>query len=352
MLEMKKNVLLLSFIMLLTFLFGCTNSTNDKKNTSENSKEQALKVADYYPIKENVRYVYEGNGNEYASYNVHIDYTSENKVQQRVDNGGTVSVKVIELRDGKVIKVLSRGEAYYRENLLKTKDGEEEVLLMEPLVKGTSWQVNDSKKRTITNISVNIDTPSGSYKAIEVTTEGANDKTIDYYAKSVGLVKSEFISEDIEVTSSLSKIEENVPLIQKISFFYPNVNDDKIHYINRDISFNTNDITRQVLVAAYKEVVESSLGIVFNTNTKINSLYLNKDGMVYIDLNEAFLTEMNAGAGYESMILKSIANTFGKYYGSEKIILTIDNNLYESGHIAMEKGQFIKVDYDDSIKNE
>ena len=353
---MKKGILLFSLVLLLAFLFGCTNFDNDKNsgndsnNINEKSAPEFLEIKDYYPMKENIKYVYEGKGNEYASYNVYIDYTSEGKVQQRVDNGGTVMAKVVELKDGKITRLLSRGEAYYRENLLETKGDEDEVLLMEPLTKGTTWKLKDSRVRTITDTSVDITTPAGSYKAIEVVTEGSNDKTIDYYAKNVGLVKSVFTSGETEVTSSLSKIEEKVSLTQKISFFYPNVNDDKIYYKDKDISFKTNDITRQVLASAYKELVDNSLGKVFSTNTKINSLYLNKDNMVYIDLNKDFVRSMNAGSGYESMILQSIANTFGKYYNSEKIILTIDNNLYESGHIVMEKGQYIEVKYDDAIE--
>lgn len=359
MLKMKKNIVLFGFVLLLTFLFGCTsfinhknsgNNSNTNNSITQDPTPQLLKIEDYYPIKENIKYVYDGKGNEYASYSVYIDYTSEDKVQQRVDNGGTIMAKIVELKNGKITRLLSRGEAYYRENLLETKGNEEEVLLMEPLIKGTTWKLQDSRIRTITGTSVDITTPSGNYKAIEVVTEGSNDKTIDYYAKNVGLVKSVFISGETEITSSLSKIEENVSLIQKISFFYPNVNDDKIYYKDKDISFKTNDITRQVLESAYKEPIGNNLGKVFSTNTKINSLYLNKDNMVYIDLNKDFVTEMNAGSGYESMILQSIANTFGKYYNSEKVILTIDNNPYESGHIVMKKGEYIKVKYDDAVE--
>lgn len=353
---MKKNIVIFSLVVLLAFLFGCTNFDNNKSNgngsnnINEESSPKDLEIKDYYPIKENMKYVYEGKGNEYASYNVYIDYTSEGKVQQRVDNGGTVMAKVVELKDGKITRLLSRGEAYYRENLLQIKFDEDEVLLMEPLIKGTTWTLKDSRVRTITNTSVDITTPMGSYKAIEVVTEGSNDKTIDYYAENVGLVTSVFTAGETEVTSSLSKIEENVSLTQKISFFYPNGNEDKIYYKDKDISFKTNDITRQVLESAYKELVENSLGKVFSTNTRINSLYLNKDNIVYIDLNKDFASEMNAGSGYESMILQSIANTFGKYYNSEKIILTIDNNLYASGHIIMEKGEYIEVKYNDDIE--
>jgi hypothetical protein len=66
--------------------------------------------------------------------------------------------------------------------------------------------------------------------------------------------------------------------------------------------------------------------------------------MVYIDLNRAFVNEMNAGAGYEALILQSVANTFGQYYGVDRVLLTIDAELYESGHIALKKGEYLKVD--------
>ena len=105
-----------------------------------------------------------------------------------------------------------------------------------------------------------------------------------------------------------------------------------------------------MLETAYKESVNGNVGKVLSTNANINSLYLNKDNHVYIDLNKDFITNMNAGAIYEEMILQSIAKTFGQYYNSDKVFLTIDNKLYESGHISMEKGEFLKVDYQDAIQ--
>lgn len=307
---------------------------------------QTATVQDYFPLKENVRYVYEGQGNEYAAYTIMNDYLAERKVQQRVDNGGTVLARVLEITDGKLVRLLSKEEAYYRENLLDERT-ESEILLMEPLIKGTSWNTSDSRTRTITETAAKVTTPSGNYEALEVTTQGPNGVTKDYYAKNIGLVKSVFTFEGNEITSSLSKIEEDQALKQTVSFFYPDAQEDKIYYTDKEISFKTNDITRSVLETAYKENAKTNLAKVFSANTKINSLYLNQDGMVYIDLSEAFMTEMNAGSGYESMILQSIANTFGKYYNADKVVLTVDNKLYESGHIVMEKGEFIQVELDD-----
>ena len=358
---MKKIFCIISILLISVTLFGCKGQNNGEEKVSpnknesgnneniENNKTEDLVIEDYFPINENVRYVYEGNGNEYASYNVYIDYTSENKIQLRIDNGGTVRSEVIEVKDGKVKRILSKPETYYRENFLK-KTGEEEVLLMEPLKNGTSWTLKDSSLRKITNTSADITTPLGSYKAIEVVTESKDGKTSDYYVKNIGLVKSVFIFGDNEVTSSLSNIEENASLVQNVSFFYPNINDDKTYYENKEVTFKTNDITKKVLFDAYKDTMRSKANKEFSNNVNINSLYLNQDGMVYVDLNEVFMKEMNAGALYESMILQSIANTFGKYYNSEKVILTIDNKLYESGHILMNKGEYLKVNYDNAIE--
>ena len=327
-----------------------TNNDNNKnQNTANNnngSKEPEINlvtIKEYFPMKKNTRYIYEGAGNEFASFDVYNDYISGNKVQQRINNGGTTIVQVLELSSGKLSKVFSKGEAYYRENRLNENAVGKEILLMEPLKKGTTWKLNDGRKRTITNTAVDLTTKTGNYKALEVTTESTSDKTIDYYAPNVGLVKSILVSGETQISSTLADIEENVPLVQKINFYYPNSNDEKIYYKKQEISFYTNEITRKVLGEAYKKAPTNELGRVFSDNTKINSLYLNRDGMVYIDLNHAFIDEMSAGARYEAMILQCIVNTVGQYYQSEKVYLTIENKPYESGHILMGKGEFFKV---------
>lgn len=303
-------------------------------------------IAEYFPIYENVRMVYEGHGNEFAFFNAYIDYTADNRVQQRIDNGGSQLVRVIEVRDNAIVEVLFRGETYYRENLLKAV-GDEEILLMEPLAQGTSWALKDGSTRKITSVSADVTVPFGSYKAIEVTTESEHGTTIDYYAAGVGLVKTVFKSEGAEISSVLSEIERDVPFVQMVNFYYPNVEDESLLlYESREIAFKTNDVTRMILEQAYKAGSEDLNSPVFTKNTRINSLYLNKDGMVYIDLSKEYITEMSAGAGFELAMLQCIANTFGQYYHADRVLLTIDGELYSSGHIELEKGQYLEVNFE------
>jgi len=319
-----------------------TTVTPQATATANTSTSSA--IAAYYPFNSNKKYTYEGSGNEYASYTVYTDYTTSDRVQFRINNGGTETVKVMEIKNGELKVLVQKSECYYRENFTTTKNTTGDVLLKEPLVKGTTWTSSDGNKRYISNTNVSITTPTGVYNCIEVTTEYPDSKTADYYAQKVGLVKSVFTSNGTEVSSTLGKIENNIKFTQAIRFYYPNINDDTIYYVTKNVSFSTNDITRTKLEAEYK-TVPANLGKVLTTNAKIKSLYLGSNDTLYVDFSKQLVTEMNAGSGYESMILQSITNTLGGYYGVNKVYLTVEENPYSSGHIYMQKGETFKTDF-------
>ena len=299
-------------------------------------------LREYLPIKNNVRFVFEGQGNEFASYNVIHPYTAENRVQQRVNNGGTVLARVIALTDSRMERVYSEGETYTRENFLDKTQGPSEILLQEPLAPGNTWTLSDGSKRTIESTSALLKTPYGSYVCILVRTDHEFGTSLDYYTKDIGLVKSIYQTGGEEISSTLKEIEVNLPQKEQVRFYYPNINDGKYYGVDQEISFMTNDVTGDRLAAAYKGLpgnLPSGTGKVFSDNTRINRLALNGAGQVELDLNTAFVTEMNAGAQYEAMILKSVAKTFGGYYNTSEVILTIDGKTYSSGHIEMQEGE-------------
>lgn len=326
-----------------------TDKTTDK--TAANTKKAAAKytIKDIYPFKANTKYEYTGKGNEYASYTVFTDYIKNNRIQLRTNNGGTEVVSVLENKNGQLKIIYSKEETYYREDLTSKKSNKNEILLKEPLVKGTSWTLPDGRKRYISNIDVSVSTPAGKFKAVEVTTEGNGFKDLDYYASGKGLVKTVYKAKDMEVTSSLSKIKTNSPLAQTVRFYYPNINDDKIYYIDKNLTFKTNDITRLTFEKMFKSSPNKEVGKLLSTNAKIKSLYLN-GSVVYADFSKEFVSEMNAGSGYEAMILQSIVNTLGRYYGVSKVYMTVENKPYASGHIEMQKGEAFKVDTKNTVK--
>lgn len=331
----------LFYILLISTLILTACENNNVPN-EPNEVPDELKIEDYFPLTENVKYYYEGEGNEFATYTMYIDYINNNRIQTRTNNGGSELVKVIELKDGQLTELFSRGETYFREDFTDDEYTDKKILLKEPLEEGKSWSSGDTTT-TITSISKEVVTPQGNINAIEVTTESPQGETIEYYTKDKGLVKVINKGEGYEVSSTLSSIENNVPLIQTITLFYPDIDGINLNTVDVQVEFNTNDEAKDVIAKTVKDL---SVYELFSTNTKINELYFDKEeNSVHIDLSKDFVTEMNAGAGFEGMILRSIANTLGTYYGVQNIYLTIDGGSYESGHILLEEDEPLTVDY-------
>jgi hypothetical protein len=320
------------------------------------AEEPAEEVREYtvdmlYPFESDTHRMYAGEGNEYASYDVYVDFVSEERIQLRENNGGTEIVRVLEKKDGTLKEVIFEPETYYKENFLSKDANMDRILLMEPIAEGTTWK-SEEETSTITAVSKEVATPYGTFDAVEVTRVTKSDSgdytNIDYYAENMGLIKTLNIGEGYEVSSSLEKIEENVSMNEVVNFYYPNAMDERIFLYRKEIAFKTNDIPRMLLIEAYKDLPKEAAPVL-TPGTKVNYLYLNQDGMVYVDLSREFLTEMNAGAGYESLILQSLANTFGDYYATDKVLLTIDGETYESGHILLREFEPLEVNYDSIV---
>jgi len=323
--------------------------TPSEAPVEEEAKE--LTVEMLYPFEADTYRVYEGKGNEYASYDVYVDFMQSDRIQIRENNGGTEIVRVLEKKDGMLKEVIFEPETYYKENFLTKEANTDRILLMEPIEVGTTWK-NDNETNTITAVDKEVVTPYGTYLAVEVTRVTKNEKdeytNIDYYAEDMGLIQSLNIGEGYEVSSSLQKVEKNAVQKKVVNFYYPNAMDERIFLYRKEIEFTTNDIPRILIIEAYKELPKEAAPVL-TPNTKVNYLYLNQDGMVYVDLSRDFMNEMNAGAGYESLILQSLANTFGDYYGTSKVMLTIDGDTYESGHILLREFEPLEVNYDSIV---
>ncbi|MDV3427987.1 MAG: hypothetical protein LIR50_13355, partial [Bacillota bacterium] len=194
---MKKRFFSILLVMVFILLSGCSSKSNTEKpdnnqkpNVTDNTETKTEKIEAFYPFLSNVKYSYQGEGNEYAAYIQYTDYIQGNKIQLRTDNGGTETVNVLEMKNGQLTLVYSLNECYYRENFINKAANKNEVLLKEPLKKGNSWTLSDGTKRSITNMEAEIAAAAGTYKCIEVTTEYKDSTRKDYYAENIGLVKT------------------------------------------------------------------------------------------------------------------------------------------------------------------
>jgi hypothetical protein len=53
---------------------------------------------------------------------------------------------------------------------------------------------------------------------------------------------------------------------------------------------------------------------------------------------------MNAGSALEGMILESLADTFGSYFQTDRVVLTIAGKPYESGHFKISETEPLTPD--------
>jgi len=326
------------------------NTETTPDNTIATTGEE-LNINDFFPLEKDVYMKYAGTGNEYAPYDRYVDYVYEDKIQIRNVTGGTTLINVYELKEGVLEKVFSQGEAYYKYDYTNSVANANEIILKEPIKEGEKWKLDDGATRRITSVDKKISTPLGEYNAIEITTTRLESVVKDYYVKDIGLIKTEFSTNDAStiITSEVEKIEKDTPLNEKIRFYYPQFSKESLKYIDKNIETSTNQDMKLLFEQNLKTIPENSdLTKVLSPDTTINSINLNSENeIVTVDFSKDLVEDMNTGAALEGMLLKSIVNTFGKYYQKEKVIITIEGKPYESGHFLMKQGEAFDIDFSD-----
>jgi hypothetical protein len=334
-----KSMLLTSILLLCLFpVIGCGQEPAPTDNA---------KISDYFPFGENVKMVYEGQGNEFASYTTYVDYINDDKIQIRTNNGGTEAVKVLQYSDGSLIEINNWGEMYYKSNLTTEEPSISDVLLKEPLAEGTKWQLADGSQREITGMSVAIETPYDSFEALEVTTM-KDEKTIQkqYYALDFGLVKSISTVDDEEISSSIKEISigGGYDFTIRLYNFFVTDTDISSNFVDKTVTLKTGENINGFIIAEFLD------GGLISSNTKLNELWIKPGSEVAnIDFSEQFVSEMNAGTTKESGVLMSVANTIGNYFQVQKVIITLDGEPYSSGHILMKEGEAFDTNYQNEV---
>lgn len=361
---MKKFLSFILFIVLVFSLSACNEGVKDEVSISNdgkaedkvlNVKDEPVKdtidtatIKDYYPFAKNRIMEYEGTGNEYAERKTFVEFIEEDTIQIKTMNSGTDFVNVLEYKDGVLREVFGEGEFYHIENMLNVSRNMDNIILKEPLELGNTWQDKDGNKVEITGLNEDISTPSGKYKALEVTTtykDKANKK--DYYVKDIGLVGSLYKDGDFQVKTLLRNIEDS-GIELPIKVYYPMSEDIGSKYVSKNIIFKTNDNIKVILEKLLKNPNSNKLLPIMPENTSINKINLNRDNWnLEVDLAEGFINEMNAGSSYEIEIINSMVNTLGSFYDVERVYITVGGSPYESGHLQLLEDQYFEVNTSD-----
>lgn len=345
---MKKIISLISIIIIVFVLVGCGSgpkSVEDIEIQADSGKGEILTIKDYYPFKENIVMDYQGIGNEFAEQKIYIEFIDDNKAQFKIENPGTVLVRVVEYSNGTLTELFKEGEFYHIENMLNANPNSNNIILKEPLAIGTTWTNLDGNTVTITSINQSIETPSGTYEALEVTTEFDEGITLKkYFARDIGEVASVYTDGEFKVETLLQSIQNKEQKIG-ITTYYPTVKDVNTEYIIQDILFKTNDSIEEILEDLMKNPPSSELFPAISENTRINKIHLNRNSWTLeIDFSKELLLDMNAGSAFETELIKSIVNTLGSYYDVDKVYITVEDKPYESGHYGLKPDEYFKVD--------
>lgn len=305
-------------------------------------------LTDWLPRLDNVVYNYEGSGNEFASFTWTPQFNQENYYQLAKDNSGTTVVDIYEYNNDEIVHVFSRPETYFRDNFMAIGTTEKykvnEVILKQPIAVGTNWTTDDAFYE-ITSVDKEISVPAGDYTTIEVTIDYEDFIIKKYYAENVGLIYEWTETEGLEIESKLSEVQTEIA--EEIPLTVYQADDELIGLdpVSAEISLHTNDPAR---IALQELLTGETAG--FNNiallpqGTKINYLFLNSEGIVEVDLSKEYIANMNTGSAGESFYLIGLGNTLSQYYGVDKVLLTVEGNNYEGGHIILQEDDFLTFD--------
>jgi len=353
----KKSLWFLILVAFLSFLLGCSGAkAMDKVHTAEKQEifvDSILSIDQYYPLKENTIMEYEGIGNEFAEKKTFVEFIGEGKVQIKEVNPGTTFVRVVEYKNGELREIYAEGEFYHIENMLNTNTNRNNILLKEPLEVGNTWSNEDGSIREITGLNEIIETPSGPYEALVVTTKFSSGGILEeYYAKGIGLVASIYKDGEFEVKTLLREVKNKEQKLEVLSY-YPLADKIGTGYLEQTITFETNGDIKEILEKILKNPPTEELIPSISKNVKINEIHLNREAWILeVDFSKEFADDFNIGSAQEAEMLKSVVNTLGKFYDVDKVYITIENIPYESGHFGLREGEFFLVDISDVVEIE
>ncbi len=195
---------LLSYLLLAvsfcfsTFITGCNSPLN-----------QPVLPGDYFPLTTGSSWVYQGEGNEYAAFKREVLFNQDNLSQLTENNGGTIITAIFETTDNSITRIYFEPESYNPANLLENRFiiNDNTIILKSPIKVGTAWGEANEKKEII-DITAKVDTPAQLFEdCIKIKITYPDSIIYEYYHRGIGLVKREFQSGNLRITSTLEKYE-------------------------------------------------------------------------------------------------------------------------------------------------
>ena len=330
-----RNLLYIILISIF-FLSGCTKAPT---KTSSAEYSEVITVSNYFPLKADTTLRYTGEGNEYATKEVAIEYLKGGIAQLSTVNGGTALVEIVVVGQGAVKKIFAKEESYWREEYIGQKQ-REEVILQQPLKLGNQWESNGKHYR-ISAINANVTVPYGTYKCIKVVEENGSGINTRYFAKGIGIVKEEYISGNNVVSTELTEVR-NGPIEKLVELSFPKNNTYELVSNSIQIPLHTNDsLAQKLFVEMLQPPIEGVISPI-PPGTKLLA-FIREDNSLRLNLSSEF-SNVDGEVIEERARLSALVNTFGKAFNVEGVIINIENEAYKGKNLTFSKDEVIKLE--------
>ena len=223
-------------LVLALFLLaaGCTGEgrvrAGEERGAASGGRPVAtLRAEDFFPAEPGMRWVYDGWGNEFAAYTRTATHRRGQRAQI-VHVSGAIVAWVYDIHPDRIVLRALRSEIENEmQEYLDEPDELAWVILQEPLVEGARWRTPTFRQRTaqdafagdspsgdpfiwetrrIEGVGETLITPAGTFRnVIRVRAiPDAGVESLEYYAPGVGLIKSEYLYEEL-IISALARFE-------------------------------------------------------------------------------------------------------------------------------------------------
>lgn len=135
---------------------------------------------------------------------------------------------------------------------------------------------------------------------------------------------------------SSAETSKKEPISLDIKVYYPDNQGLKLIAVKRTVKIEDTDKYKAAITSLMSGTKDSSQTNIIPKQTKLNSIAV-KDGIAYVDFNDALVKKFTGGSTGEEMLVGSIVNTLTEFPEIKKVQILINGKKIESiaGHIDL-----------------
>ena len=338
---MQKILLILALLVILP-MTACDAAT-DPAPSGE--------LASFFPFKHNTLVTFAVEGTDDPGFRtIYNTYIRGNRVQRMI--GATMfppSTEIIEITDDQVRLIFGDPFHYFIEDLTGIQPSLEVIILQSPLEVGTTWN-NGAEVSTITGVDVPVETPMGTFSALEVTTiTSAGFEEKYYYAEGIGLIKSIHPNPRGTFVVAIYEIQEDIPAQLPMIALFPDVENNTTYAYLRIIEARTNADLFPLFVHELATAPSDDVLPLLPDSSLINSMHIYRaDNFTHVDMSPALHDWQGLGDGTIYATFMALVNTIGLFTDVTHVSFSMNGEPFEWGPISLNPGEGVRVhDFDD-----